>query len=120
MARGSITLAGVSSADDGRVGVAGQRGAVSAMQVDVLVAVDVVHLGAGAVAEPDWLWLGDLPVGCYPAGEHAAGMGGHLGGLGLAPREDGLLFCGESFDDGGLAVGLGAHRALLSLIEHSV
>jgi hypothetical protein len=48
--------------DDRRVGVAGQRGAVPAVQVDVLVAVHVVDLGALAVAEPDRLRAGDLPA----------------------------------------------------------
>ncbi len=54
--------------DDGRVAVTGERDAVAAVQVDVLVAVDVVELGALAVAEPDRLRPGDLPAGHDAAG----------------------------------------------------
>jgi hypothetical protein len=55
--------------DDGGVTVAGQGGAVAAVQVDVLVAVDVVDLRALAVAEPDRLRRGDLPAGGDAAGQ---------------------------------------------------
>ena len=54
---------------DGRVGVAGQGGAVAAVQVDVLVAVDVLDLRAAAVAQPDRLRRGDLPARGDTAGE---------------------------------------------------
>jgi hypothetical protein len=47
---------------DGGVGVTGQGGAVAAVQVHVLVAVDVIDLRALAVAEPDRLRRGDLPA----------------------------------------------------------
>ena len=42
--------------------VAGQAGAVASVQVDVLVAVDVEDLRAGAVADPDRLGRRDLPA----------------------------------------------------------
>ena len=70
--------------DDGRVGVAGERDAVAAVQVDVLGAVDVVQLGAGAVAEPDRLRRGDLPVRRGAAGEVPLGPRDQLGAAGLA------------------------------------
>jgi hypothetical protein len=47
---------------DCRMGVAGQGGAVAAVQVDVLVAVDVIDLRALAMAQPDRLRRGDLPA----------------------------------------------------------
>ncbi len=47
---------------DRRVPVASQRDPVSAVHVDVLVAVDVVELRSAAVAEPDGLRAGDLPA----------------------------------------------------------
>jgi hypothetical protein len=53
---------------DRRVSVPGQRGAVTAVQVDVLVAVDVPDLRAAAVAQPDRLRHGDLPARCDAAG----------------------------------------------------
>ena len=56
----------------GGVRVPDQRDAVAAVQVDVLRAVDVVDLRTLAVAEPDGLGLGDLPVRGGPAGEGAA------------------------------------------------
>ena len=55
--------------DDRGVRVAGDRRAVAAVHVDVLVAVDVADLGALAVAHPDRLRLGDLPVGGGAAGQ---------------------------------------------------
>ena len=60
---------GANRLHDRGVAVPGQRHAVPAVQVDVLVAVDVVDLGALAVAEPDRLRPGDLPAGGDPAGE---------------------------------------------------
>ena len=59
---------------DGRVGVAGQGSAVAAVQVDVLVAVDVPDLRAAAVAQPDRLRRGDLPARGDTAGEVALGL----------------------------------------------
>ena len=53
---------GADGVDDGGMGVAGQGGAVAAVQVDILVAVDVVDLRALAVAQPDRLRRGDLPA----------------------------------------------------------
>src|SRR6185312_12572628 len=64
---------------DGRVRVAGQRRAVPAVQVHVLVAVHVVDLGTAAVAEPDRLGDGDLPAGGDPARQAVAGPAGHPG-----------------------------------------
>ena len=55
--------------DDRRVVVAGQRDAVPAVEVGVLVAVDVVQLRAVAVAQPDGVRLGDLPAGRRAAGQ---------------------------------------------------
>jgi hypothetical protein len=49
-------------ADDRRVRVPGEGGAVAAVQVDIAVAVDVIDLAAVAVAEPHRLRLGDLPA----------------------------------------------------------
>ena len=82
--------------DDRRVGVAGQRDAVAAVQVGVLVAVDVVQLGARAVAEPDRVRLGDLPAGGGAAGERAASPGGHPARSGCRRQEVSLLL-GDDF-----------------------
>ena len=68
--------------DDRRVRVPGQRDAVAAVQVDVLVAVDVVELGAAAVAEPDRLRAGDLPARGHAAGQRAPRPGGQLADFG--------------------------------------
>ena len=70
--------------DDRRVGVAGDRGAVAAVQVDVLVAVDVVDLGALAVAHPHRLRLGDLPVRRRAAGQVCARRRDQFGAARLA------------------------------------
>src|SRR6478672_9363376 len=67
---------------DRRVGVAGQGGAVAAVQVDVLVAVDIPDLRAAAAAEPDRLRHGDLPAGGDAAGEVLLGLLGQALGLG--------------------------------------
>src|SRR5262249_27599638 len=77
--------------DDGGGGVAGKTGAVPAVQVDVLVAVDVVDLGAAAMAEPDRLRGGDLPARGDAARQRAPRPGGHAGRLRLALGEDPLL-----------------------------
>ena len=77
--------------DDRRVGVAGQGRAVPAVQVHVLVAVDVVDLGAAAMAEPDRLRGGDLPARGDSARQRVPRPGGHAGRLRLALREDPLL-----------------------------
>ena len=76
---------------DGGVGVARQRGAVAAVQVDVLVAVHVPHLRAAAVTEPDRLRRGDLPARSDPAGQVVAGLVGQAFGARLAADEDLLL-----------------------------
>ena len=60
--------------DDRRVGVPGQRDAVPAVEVGVLEAVDVVDLRAAAVADPDRLRLGDLPVGGGASGQAACSV----------------------------------------------
>ena len=60
--------------DDRRMGMSGNGSAVAAVHVDVLVAVDVVDLRARAVAHPDGLRFGDLPVGRRAAGEVLAGL----------------------------------------------
>jgi len=62
--------------------VAGQGGAVAAVQVDVLVAVDVPDLRAAAVTQPDRLRRGDLPAGSDAAGEVLFGLLGQPGGGG--------------------------------------
>ena len=46
---------GAHGLDDRRMGVAGQARSVSAVEVDVLSAVDVVDLGPGPVTQPDRL-----------------------------------------------------------------
>ena len=55
--------------DDRGVGVADDGDAVPAVEVAVLAAVDVVQLRAFAVAHPDGLRLGDLPVRGGTAGQ---------------------------------------------------
>ena len=67
-----VACVAMASLDSG-MGVAGQGRAVAAVQVDVLVAVDVVDLRAVAVAEPDRLRGGDLPVRGDAAGQVLAG-----------------------------------------------
>src|SRR5690242_11886414 len=99
---------------DRRVGVAGQRGAVAAVQVDVLVAVDVPDLRAEAPAQPDRLRGGDLPAGGDTSGEVLLGLLGEAVGLGLAADEDFLLLRDDLFQ---LGVGghVGAHVGAPSL-----
>ena len=99
---------------DRRVGVAGQRGAVAAVQVDVLVAVDVPDLRAEAPAQPDRLRRGDLPAGGDTSGEVLLGLLGEAVGLGLAADEDFLLLRDDLFQ---LGVGghVGAHVGAPSL-----
>ncbi len=83
--------------DDRRVAVPGQAHAVPAVQVYVLVAVDVVDLGAAAVAEPDRLRDGDLPARGDPAGQRLARSGGHPPRLRLALGENPFLFGDDEF-----------------------
>jgi hypothetical protein len=78
--------------------VPGDRGAVAAVHVDVLGAVDVVELGALAVAEPDRLRLGDLPVGGGPAGQHRPGLLDELRTARLPPQK-GLLLLDDQLID---------------------
>ncbi len=87
---------------DGRVRVAGEGGAVAAVQVHVLVAVDVVDLRAVAVAQPDRLRCGDLPARGDPAGQVLLSRLGEVSGVRLAADED--LFLGRD-DLGELGVG---------------
>ena len=77
--------------DDRRMGMSRNGSAVTAVHVDVLVAVDVVDLGALAVAHPDGLRLGDLPVGRGAAGEVFARPRDQFGAARLAPEEHLLL-----------------------------
>jgi hypothetical protein len=77
--------------DDGRVTVAGQRGAITAVQVDILVAVDVVELRALAVTEPHRLRAGDLPARGDPARQRGGRLRRHPARLRLPGREDLLL-----------------------------
>ncbi len=91
--------------DDGRMCVSGNGSAVAAVHVDVLGAVNVVDLRALAVAHPDGLRLGDLPVGRRPACEVFAGHCDQFGAAWLAAQEH-LLLVGDQ-----LIYGVG-HRAL--------
>jgi hypothetical protein len=100
---------------DGRVGMAGQGGAVTAVQVDVLVAVDVVDLRAVTVAEPDRLRRGDLPAEGDTAGQVLLGCLGQVRGVRLAADEDLFVRCDDLLEDGvgkraagALGPGLGA------------
>src|SRR5204862_1366400 len=132
---------GADRLDHGRMRVPGQGRPVAAVQVDVLVAVDVVDHAAAAVAQPDWLRHRDLPAGRDAAGQRAASPGRHPCGLRLPPQED-LLLLGDDVPEllvPGFALrALGAvlrahgvgdvpddvvragHGHLLSLTEHSV
>src|SRR5262249_58323613 len=80
--------------DDRRGGVPGQRRPVPAVQVHVLVAVDVVDLGAPAVAEPHRLRGGDLPARGDSARQRVGCALGQAGRLRLALGED-LLLLGD-------------------------
>src|SRR5215471_9064945 len=84
--------------DDRRVTVPGEAHAVTAVQVHVLVAVDVVDLGATAVAEPDRLRDGDLPARGDPAGQRLARPGGHPPRLRLALGENSFLFGDDALE----------------------
>src|SRR6266704_1627727 len=86
-------------ADDGRVTMPGQCRAVAAVQVDVLVPVNVVDLRALAVAEPDRLRAGDLPAGRHPAGERVPGPLCQAARLRLPPGEHLLLLGDDSAED---------------------
>ena len=102
--------------DDGRMAVTGQAGAVAAVQVDVLIAVDVEDLGPGAVTEPDRLRRRDLPARGHTAGQRGQRPLAQSPRPGLALHEssllvvdegvegghdpcDGLLFCGHGDSD---------------------
>ena len=85
--------------DDRRMSVSRDGGAVAAVHVDVFGAVDVVHLRACAVAHPDGLRLGDLPVGGGPACEVLAGFGDEFGATRLATQKH-LLFIGNQLVNG--------------------
>lgn len=82
---------GANRCDDGRVTMAGERDAVSAVQVDVGVPVDVIELGALAVAKPDRLRAGDLLAGDDAARQGCACQRRKSGRLELAADEDLLL-----------------------------
>ena len=86
------------------MGVAGQGGAVAAVQVDVLVAVDVVDLRAVAVAEPDRLGRGDLPARGHAAGQVLLGGIGEVCGVRLAADED-LFLRRDDLLEGGVSEG---------------
>src|SRR6266567_7489604 len=87
--------------DDGRVTMPGQCRAVAAVQVNVLVPVNVVDLRSLAVAEPDGLRAGDLPAGRHPAGQCVTGPAGHPARLWLEAGEDFFLLG----DDAGMGGG---------------
>ncbi len=59
--------------DDGRMGVAGQHGSITAVVVDVLVSVDVEEPRTGPPFSPDRMGKGDLPAGGDASGQGAAG-----------------------------------------------
>src|SRR5580693_8394534 len=106
---------------DGRVAVAGQGGAVAAVQVHVLVAVDVVDLRAVAVAEPDRLRRGDLPAGGDAAGQVLPGGFGRVRGRCARPG----AWCWAGWYWAGWAVRRGGGRSpwlrgLPGLTERSV
>src|SRR5215471_14062332 len=94
--------------DDRGVRVPGQPHAVAAVQVHVLVAVDVIDLGTEAVAKPDRLWRGDLPARRHPAGQRPGRQGGRLPRPWLAFGEDSLLL-GDDLGE----VGWQSHGAVL-------
>ncbi len=85
---GAARNPGADRLDDRRMGVAGERDAVPAVEVGVLVAVDVVGLRAESVAEPHRVRLGDLPARRRPAGERARPLGHGLAGA--LPVQEGL------------------------------
>jgi len=64
--------------DDRGMGVAGDRGAIAAVHVDVFGAVDVVHLRPAPWLIHHGLGLGDLPVRCGAAGKVLACVRDHL------------------------------------------
>src|SRR4051812_24972657 len=84
--------------DDGRVRVPGDRGPVAAVHVDVLGAVDVVHLGTGAVTHPDRLRLRDLPVRGGPAGEVATCPIDEFGAARLTAEKGSLFLANQVVD----------------------
>ena len=77
--------------DDRRMCMSRNGSAVAAVHVDVLGAVDVVDLGARAVAHPDRLRLGDLPVGRGATGEVLARQRDEFGAARLAAKEHPFL-----------------------------
>jgi hypothetical protein len=87
--------------DHPRVGVADQHHPVAAVQVDVLVAVDVPDPAAGTVADPDRLRAGDLPAGGDPAGQRPPGPLQQRPRAGLAVQER-LLLLGDQLVEPGL------------------
>ena len=87
--------------DDRGVGVAGERDAVPAVEVGVLVAVDVVELRAVAVADPDGVRLGDLPAGGGAAGEDVCARSDISRLRGWRSRNDSGLVVDQGVDPSG-------------------
>jgi hypothetical protein len=77
--------------DDRRMRMPGNGSAVAAVHVDVLVAVHVVDFRAVAVAHPDGLWFGDLPIGRRTAGEMFARLRDEFGAARLTAQKHLLL-----------------------------
>ncbi len=80
--------------DDRRMRMPGNGSAVAAVHVDVLVAVHVVDLRALAVAHPDGLRFGDLPVGRRTPGEVFACPRDEFGAARLTAKKH-LLLSGD-------------------------
>ena len=82
-------------ADERRMGVADEADSVPTVKVDVLVAIEVVDLGALAVADPHRLRLGDHPTRGRSSGQRPEGANSDLGRARLTVDEDPLLFLDE-------------------------
>src|SRR4029077_13293627 len=111
--------------DDRRMRMPSNGSAVAAVHIDVLVAVYVVDLRAAAVAHPDGLWLGDLPVGRRAACEVFAGLRNEFSAAWLTAQEHLLLGRDQLVNDVGFLAfhhrrRHGQTSAPERLTEHSV
>ncbi len=91
---------------------------VATVQVDVLVSVGVVDLGAGTVTDPDGLGPRDLPARGHPSGQRPPGTRRELGRTLLSAEEGRLLFRDEDVKAGEIGFGNPGGDGHLSILPH--
>ncbi|MGV9824219.1 MULTISPECIES: hypothetical protein [unclassified Gordonia (in: high G+C Gram-positive bacteria)] len=74
--------------DDRVMGVTGDGGSVTSVEIDVLVPVDVPDMASCTMIKPYRLRVSDLPTRRGPAGEHGSRASADVGSDRLAVDED--------------------------------